>query len=154
MKKISNKKESNVTTVILIFAIVVLPFGLIFYLIFSGANQQPAQASHWHSPISYEICGEDYKFDEREAHGLLHGHEDNTIHVEGVIPGDESIKLKNFFKTIGVEFNESQIGPYKNGDLCPDGTPGKVKLLINGEENLEYGEWVIKDKANVKVIFY
>ncbi len=141
------------------FFIGLVAFALLFcFAVYKTITKAPPTASelpvHWHAPITYEICGEEVLFKEKEMHTLLHGHGDGKIHVEGIVPYEGASRLALFFEATGIAFSRTQIGDRKNGDLCPGSTtPGKVRFYVNGKENFEFGDYVVKDADVIKVEF-
>ena len=53
---------------------------------------------------------------------------------------------------IGQNFKNDELLDKKNGDLC-NGQPGKVKVLVNGKENSQLKNYVIKDGDKYEVQF-
>jgi hypothetical protein len=111
---------------------------------------------HWHALVEITICGEKRDLPRSDGtetvHGkhfrgipLLHTHDDNTIHIEGVVRKKEEIALGRFFDVIGVPFSSTEIMDKKEGDVCPgSSTPGKVTMTINGVPNTEFMDYVPK----------
>jgi len=109
---------------------------------------------HWHATFELEICGERMdlpckKVGSGQVHGksfcgmvLMHHHDDNTMHIEGLIQNKEDIFLGNFFDEIGVPFAKDRILEYRNGDECPDGRPGVLKMYVNDQPRDDFREFV------------
>ena len=111
---------------------------------------------HWHADYEIWACGE--KVEHLEDAGLLsntvgspvlHHHEDNRIHVEGLVVNKEDIALAKFFKVIGGGLTDSAITlpleggavkTYRNGDLCPDGKPGTLRLYVKEHQTGQFFE--------------
>lgn len=120
---------------------------------------------HWHADVEIEMCGEPYflptieGFSNQVGTELVHTHEDMRIHVEGPVMKPEDASLGTFFRLQGVPFSATEIADKKNGDLCPDNQPGKVTLLVNGKENVEFEKYIIAPYPDVppgdhiKIIF-
>lgn len=118
---------------------------------------------HWHADFEVWVCGEELHLEEptgldnRVGSNLLHQHNDNRIHVEGIPNEIKDIKVRNFFRTIGGDFTNETISVQTennglvtktNGDLC-NGEPGTLQFYVNGEPNNEFGEYVIAPAASV-----
>jgi hypothetical protein len=117
---------------------------------------------HWHAHYQVWTCGE--RLDLQKAEGLsnrmgssvLHSHEDDSIHVEGVVYDFMDITLGKYFQVIGGELEHDRISyptvngivNYKNGDLC-DNLPGKLKVYVNGEKIENPELYVIAPEENV-----
>ncbi len=124
---------------------------------------------HWHALLDIEICGEKRDIRGGESTGnmadsamygphLTHHHNDNTIHIEGQIIKKEDIALGKFFDGIDVPFDKDKIMDKKNGDLCPDGRPGVLKMYVNDQPRTDFRDFVpfaVQDarKQIVKLVF-
>ncbi len=131
---------------------------LIIYAILSRSSYKPYSSGpvHWHTKLAYNLCGDRTFLPEAvEGHGwLVHGHMDNEIHIEGTIGSEDDIRLKRYFENFQIPFGPDRIGPYKNGDVCPStGVPGKLKVLINGKEEADFFNHVMKDGDKAEIIF-
>ncbi len=110
---------------------------------------------HWHADVDIEICGEPYflpsieGFRNQVGTELVHTHEDMRIHVEGPVMEPEEASLGNFFDLQGIPFSATEITDKKNGDLCPDGKPGKVRMFVNGKESFEFDKHIIAPYPDV-----
>ncbi len=108
---------------------------------------------HWHAYVDMSICGEHKDLPKSEGgdtvHGkqfkgihLLHTHDDNIIHIEGLIQKKEDIALGRFFDVIEMPFDKDKIMDKKNGDLCPDGRPGILKMYVNDQPRTDFRDYV------------
>ncbi|HLF55047.1 MAG TPA: hypothetical protein VI612_04980 [Candidatus Nanoarchaeia archaeon] len=108
---------------------------------------------HWHALVDITICGEHRDLPlatgDEIAHGkafkgthLMHTHDDNIIHIEGQVKKKEDIAIGNFFDSIEVPLDKDRIFEYKNGDLCPDGKPGKLKMYVNDQPREDFRDYV------------
>ena len=119
---------------------------------------------HWHAEIEIYLCGERFELPDPVGSDIVHGepyigtpslheHNDNLIHVEGTIREASDITIGKFMEAIGLTFTSDQLIDYKNGDLCPGGEPGKVQLLVNGQENEEFENKVVTDDDGYVLLF-
>ncbi|MEK6954754.1 MAG: hypothetical protein AABX01_07110 [Candidatus Micrarchaeota archaeon] len=110
--------------------------------------------AHWHADFEIWACGE--KITNLPTSKLpanfvgtptFHYHDDFRIHVEGIVVERKDVTLGGFFKVIGGSLGgESMSVPlengshlaYRNGDLCPNGKPGKLRLYLR--------DWALPDK--------
>ena len=104
---------------------------------------------HWHATLKVFVCEEEKVMPAPvgEHHlglPLLHTHADRLIHIEGTIWRPEEITLGRYMEVIGQNFKDDALLDKKNGDLCND-QPGRVKLFVNGKENTELTQYVVKD---------
>ncbi len=145
------QRKSHLTTAGVIGGFGLLIAGFIYWI---GARPPELAASvHWHLPVSYELCGDTTQLPEAENHGSTHGHNDNIIHLEGT-PTKATRLLGNFFGAAEIPFGKTQIGDYKNGDTCPDSeTAGTVRLLVNDVENRAFGDYILQEGDQIKIVF-
>lgn len=109
---------------------------------------------HWHAPISYKACGETLNLTDSGNHSIIHGHDDDLVHVEGLVLSESDITLANFFKNADLNITSSNLEDYKNGDTCENtGTPGKVSFEVDGVNYTDPSQIIIKDKQNISVKF-
>ncbi len=155
-----------------------MAFTIIFLIAFAGAigwlfthkkENYTDRPVHWHALLDVEICGEKRDIRGGKTSGnmadsamygppLLHHHNDNTIHIEGQIIKKEDIALGNFFDGIDIPFDKDKIMDKKNGDLCPDGRPGVLKMYVNDQPRTDFRDYIplaVEDarKQVVKLVF-
>jgi len=158
--KIERKKIVNKAIKYGVIALAVL---LIVYGVYKLAASSPSDGPytktqvHWHSELAVYACGKIMPMPRPVGAGhlgtpLLHTHEDGRIHIEGKIWKKEDIFLGRYMKNIGIDFSSEQISNYKNGDLC-DGKPGKVNMFINGDENFDFENWILRDGDKIVMRF-
>ncbi|MBI2641730.1 hypothetical protein HYW87_04015 [Candidatus Roizmanbacteria bacterium] len=106
---------------------------------------------HWHPTITVIIKGEEQEIAKDigigAVHEAIHTHDSTgTIHMEmqGLITKDDT-ELGRFFKIWGKEFNSQCIF-----DNC-NGQGGKVKMFVNGKENKEFENYLMKDKDKIEI---
>jgi len=123
---------------------------------------------HWHGLVDISICGQHKDLPRSkggsQVHGksyvgvpLMHTHDDNTLHIEGLIQKKEDIVLGLFFDVIEVPFDKDRIMDVKNGDLC-DGKPGVLKMYVNDQPRTDFRDYVpvaVEDarKQVIKLVF-
>lgn len=106
---------------------------------------------HWHPQLSIYIKGKQQEipkdFGIGAVHLPIHTHDSSgTLHLEmgGTVTRDK-IKLGHFFQLWSKEFNSTQIFDKKNGE------EGRVKMFVNGKENTEFENYLMKDKDNIEI---
>ena len=122
----------------------------------------PVGAVHWHPRLTIKIDGERVtiptnigisigKIIDTHLSGMrmspTHTHEtDGTIHLENNNPSKkpESLTLGYFFYVWDKQFNSSCIFEY-----CTD--KEELKMYVNGEENLEFENYIMKDKDEILI---
>lgn len=110
---------------------------------------------HWHSTLEIFINGKKQEIPENigilpSKHEEIHTHEDATegiIHMEmqGVVTKNET-KLGRFFQIWGKSFSSTRIFDNMNGE-------GEIKMLVNGKENRDFENYLMKDKDKIKIIY-
>jgi len=108
---------------------------------------------HWHPELSIKILGENQEIP--EGIGLapvelpIHTHDEHgIIHLEfsGIVREDD-IRLGEFFKVWGKTFNKDCIF-----DKC-SGPDGQLSMLVNGKENSEFENYLMRDGDKIEIIF-
>ena len=111
---------------------------------------------HWHADFEIWTCGEKVVLPDptgianRVGTEEVHHHGDYRIHLEGIMKGREDATLGRFFDAIDVSFSNGKILNMDNGDYCPAGKKGSVKMFVNG--NLyggNYRDYVIAPYSQV-----
>lgn len=99
---------------------------------------------HWHADFIISHCEESIDLlnptglSNRIGTPVLHEHNDNRIHVEGVVIKPYHINLRSFFEVIGGSIKHDKIvfptdtglKTITNGDACPDGRKGIWQIFI------------------------
>ncbi len=103
---------------------------------------------HWHPQVSISIKGKQQQIPANlgigGVHQPVHTHDTSgQLHVEigGVVTRD-NIKLNNFFKIWGKKLSS---------ECVVDECGGKTIMLVNGKENKEFGNYLMKDKDNIEI---
>lgn len=100
---------------------------------------------HWHADFEIWVCDKEINLPEpkglsnKQGVDLMHAHNDNRIHVEGVILDNKQASLGAFFYAIGgsltsdgikVPTDEGLIAVH-DGDKCNE-KPAKLYVFVNG----------------------
>jgi len=108
---------------------------------------------HWHAHLSIKILGQEQEIPAGIGLGVvenpIHTHEpDGVIHMEfsGRVTEDD-IRLGKFFKIWGKTFNKDCIF-----DKC-SGPEGQLKMFVNGQENFDFENYVMRDGDRIEIIF-
>lgn len=157
----SRRRRRSIKKIAFIVVAVLILMGGIFGLILFQSTRPATPESeivsrggiHWHTELSVKILGTYQNIPPDIGIGIthlpIHTHEaDGVIHLEfsGLVKED-GIRLGRFFKNWGKEFNKDCIL-----DEC-NGSEGQLKMLVNGEENFEFENYVMRDKDKVEIIF-
>ncbi len=119
---------------------------------------------HIHADIHIDLCGERVLLP--LEHGPLEGphthKERNYIHFHERLPYDPTtgqildtlpLELGTFMNEMDIMFNDRCISKYCNGNPCPDGKPGTVRMFVNGQPNTEFDQYIWKDKDEIQITF-
>lgn len=99
---------------------------------------------HWHADFEIWACEKQQEL--RDPQGLdnkigtpvFHEHNDNRMHVEGVVYKLTDLRLEKFFEVIGgklteeelvIPVNDNELKSWKNGNLC-DGKKAKLQVFV------------------------
>lgn len=137
---------------------------LIYWLVSIAGQETYTQGQvHWHAGLAISACGEPIPLPRPQGgsvHGqqfvgtpFMHLHAEPAIHIEGVVRKKEDITLGRFMESIDMPFTAETLLGHTNGDLCPDGKPGTVTLLVNGARNPELDQKVIVDGEKYELRF-
>jgi len=99
---------------------------------------------HWHADYQIWDCGQQIEltdpegFSNRVGSATFHEHNDNRIHVEGVVTDPQEASLGKFFDFVGGKLSEDGFelptnegtAVRHNGDGCPDGRDGKLQAFV------------------------
>ncbi len=104
---------------------------------------------HWHPNISIYIKGQKQEIPNNTGtHSIMHTHDTTGalhIHPANKLVTKDDIKLGSFFALWGKEFNSNCIF-----DFC-NGSEGTVKMLVNGAENKDFENYVMRDKDKIEI---
>lgn len=119
----------------------------------------PRVGDHWHAAYEVVLCG---KPEPQLAYspGNIHTHGDGAIHVHPEVDeeGGSNANLGRFFANSGITFSNGTLRypdgrTYRDGDTCPDGKPGRLRLLVNGTVNAAMERYVPRDGDRIRVEF-
>ena len=156
----SQKKSGKGLKYLLGFVLVVLILGGSWYIANPPATPEGDVISkdgiHWHPNLSITIKGEEQLIPGNIGiggvdHEGIHTHRPSdvdTLHIEkpGLVKKDD-IRLKEFFKIWGNNLTKECIFEFCNGEA------GQLKMLVNGEENTEFDDYLMQDKDEIEIIF-
>jgi hypothetical protein len=135
----------------LLYTVIAAPIILAtVYLAGSTVYQNMVSATggpvHWHADYEVWACGQEYTLADptgisnKVGTPTVHEHNDNRIHIEGVLLTMDEASLHNFFVQVGGDFDNGSLTiptndgvfTWNDGDLC-NGKPGKWYVFVNGE---------------------
>ena len=152
--ELKQRRKNYVWIIITVIVLIAFAIGVGWLMTHKKETYTPGPV-HWHVLLDIEICGEKHDIRGGKASGnmagsdqmmygphLLHHHNDNTIHIEGQIIKKEDIALGKFFDGIDIPFDKDKVMDKKNGDLCPDGKPGVLKMYVNGQPRNDFRDYI------------
>lgn len=146
-RRLSAQKRSSVKKGIWIIVAVAIVGGLGWWVASQPKTPEgdivSRQGIHWHPTLTIYVNGEKQEVSPNIGifggrMGPMHTHEPNgTIHLEfsGAVKKD-NLKLKNFFAAWGKDLNS--FGQ-------------NVSMTVNGAENLEFGEYIMRDNDKIEL---
>lgn len=108
---------------------------------------------HYHPHLTITIKGENIPIPAEigigAVHNPIHTHEaDGIIHLEfNAVVKKEDTKLGKFFEIWGKDFSKDSIMGNKTGE------GGTVKMKVNGTENTEFENYLMKDADKIEIIY-
>ena len=117
---------------------------------------------HWHADFEIWDCGQNLEltdpqgFSNRVGSATFHEHNDNRIHVEGVVTEKSEASLGRFFQFVGgnlysdgfkIPTNQGLI-VRENGDLCPDGREGTLQAFVYKTEGGVFRQEKLSDPVS------
>ncbi|HZX12002.1 MAG TPA: hypothetical protein VFE88_00900 [Candidatus Nanoarchaeia archaeon] len=115
----------------------------------TGAADLPAGPIHWHPHLIIKINGQEQVIPANiglgQVHAPTHTHApDGIIHLENNKPTTKTLKLGYFFDVWGKTFSNECIL-----DHCTD--KGTLKMFVNGNENLDFENYLLRDKDEILI---
>jgi hypothetical protein len=128
------------------------------------AEQKCYFTMHWHVHADIKVCDETKIFPyETGDLETLHTHvETNKIHWHGLLPVDpvtravtdySQMKMSILFSELKVPISNNGIYDFKNGDSCPNGRIGNLKVSVNGQEQKDFLNYILKDGDHISIEF-
>lgn len=151
--------EKKVIGSIALFTILILAGGI--FLLTKNENVNVSedqivarQGLHWHPKVTVFIKGERQEIPANlglgAVHGKIHTHDTDSkqgiVHMEmkGVVTNDDT-RLARFFQVWGKEFNANRLfGNINSSD-------GTVRTFVNGKENTEFENYLMKDGDRIEI---
>jgi len=128
------------------------------------ANGRCVKTFHIHMETKFDICGKNINLP--LEHGSLeksHTHKErNYMHFHERLPYDQAsgqlldttpLQLNSLMNEFDIRFNDRCVAEYCNGDSCPDGKPGTIRMFVNEQPNTEFDKYVWKDGDEILITF-
>jgi len=171
-----NKKMNESAKKVVYFLIAAVVSVVTLYLILTTLHLNIISVTkgpvHWHADFEILVCGKEIKLAEpkglsnKQGLDLMHAHDDNRIHVEGVLLDKKEASLGAFFRAVGGFISddglkipaESGLISVHNGDKCSE-KPANLYVFVNGNLISNPQDYVISPYEKVppgdiiKIIF-
>lgn len=148
------KKHKKAIFLTMVIPIILTTLFLVISTIYINLNSQSEGPVHWHADYEIWACGEKLNlidpegFSNKVGTNLFHEHNDDRMHIEGVVEDLEEINLQHFIEIIGGEISASAISlitnegfvTYENGQQCNGVLQAFVYKTEHGEVTQEKEE--------------
>lgn len=111
---------------------------------------------HWHPKVTVTIKGQNQEIPANlgmgAVHGKIHTHDqdnkEGVVHMEmqGIVTKDDT-RLGRFFQVWGKELTSTKLFDKTNG------SEGTIKMTVNGEENTEFENYLMKDGDKIEITY-
>lgn len=144
-----HKKMNEVTKKVIYSLVAIVAVLVTLYLIATTLHLNITSLTkgpvHWHADFEIWVCGKEVHLKEpqglsnKQGVDLMHAHNDNRIHVEGVILDNRQASIGAFFYAIGGSITDdglkvptdNGLASVHDGDKC-NGQPAKLYVFVNG----------------------
>ncbi len=133
----------------------------------------PNSFVHWHADADVIVCGENKQLPLAAPGSLLGTHRMHThdkISNAGSLPNSDGNgvmhnegnlheapfenTLGKFFQNLGIPLSENGVFNVKDGDKCPDGNVGELKVFVNDKEQQDdFFYYIPRDGDRIRVVF-
>ncbi|MDP3764980.1 MAG: hypothetical protein Q8R04_00555 [Nanoarchaeota archaeon] len=145
-----HKKMNDMTKKIVYFFVVIISALVTIYLVITTLHLNIISLTkgpvHWHADFEIWVCDREINLAEpksflsnKQGVDLMHAHNDNRIHVEGVILDKKQASLGAFFHAVEGSLSsdglkvpaDSGLVSVHEGDKCNE-KPAKLYVFVNG----------------------
>ena len=144
-----HKKMNDVTKKIVYFLVIIVTSFVTIYIILTTLHlniiSETKGPVHWHADFEIWVCGKELKIaapkgmSNKQGTDLIHAHNDNRIHVEGVLLDKKEASLGAFFHDVGGSLSsdgmkiptDDGLQSFHEGDKCNE-KPAKLYVFVNG----------------------
>lgn len=164
------KKQKTILFILIVLTALLVTFYLIYSTLYLNAVSQTRGPVHWHADYEIYLCGEKVELINPEGlsnkigSSIFHEHNDNRIHIEGVVVNPQEVSLKEFFEVTGGQLSATtltistpqSVRSVNNGELCNNQLAILQAFLyktVNGkvqqEKLLDFPNYVISPQSYV-----
>lgn len=154
----ANKTEKKIAFIFIAAPVVVSTFYLAAHTVYLNVVSESHGPVHWHADYETWVCGtkldlvDPTGFDNKVGSPTFHEHNDDRIHVEGVLVKISEANLESYFDNVGGGLSESKLAyptnsgvvSVKNGDTC-NGKPAVLQAFVYKTKGSRYHQEKIRD---------
>ncbi len=137
--------------------VVIASIFVVYSTVYTNAISETKGPVHWHADYEIYNCGESIHLISpkgmlnRVGTSVIHDHNDNRIHIEGVVVDKNDANLNSFIHMVGGNMSDTKLGiptdkgyiEIKNGDLCNENLGKWQGFLIKvTNPDAPKGEWI------------
>jgi len=163
---LSHKKMDELSKKMIYFLVIIVISVVTIYLVITTIHlniiSETKGPVHWHADFEIWVCDKEVKLAEpkglsnKQGVDLTHAHNDNRIHVEGVLLDKKQASLGAFFYAVGgslsndgiVILTDKGLESFHEGDKCND-KPAKLYVFVNGNLIQNPSQYVISPYEKV-----
>jgi len=153
-----NRTEKKVVFILIAFPVAAATLYLAADTVYLNISSESGGPVHWHADYEIWVCDKKLDlidptgFENRIGSPVFHEHNDDRIHVEGVLVRVRDANLESYFEIIGGKLSDSGLSyptdsgtvSANNGDLCND-KPGKLQAFVYKTSGNRYHQQKIAD---------
>ncbi len=138
-----NRTEKRIAYIMIAVPVALSTFYLAAHTVYLNIVSESQGPVHWHADYEVWVCGEKLDladpmgFENRVGSPVFHEHNDDRMHVEGVLVKVSDARLEKYFEAVGGELTADGMSyptnagviSVKNNDLC-NGVPGKIQVFV------------------------
>lgn len=129
--------------------------------IYLNQTSQTGGPVHWHADFEIYNCGQKVEIKDPEGFSnkvgteVVHEHNDNRIHIEGVILDQHDASLGHFFEQIGGQLHQDHMSipteeglvELENGQMC-NGVAASLQAFVYHTEDHIFSQQKLTDPEN------
>lgn len=143
------KKQKTILFILIILPAVLVTSYLVYSTLYLNSISHTEGPIHWHADYEIWNCNEQLElinpqgFSNKIGNNVFHEHNDNRIHVEGVVVNPQDVSLKEFFEVTAGELSLEHLTMNTNKGVI---TIQNTQLCNNQPSILQVFVW--KTKGN------
>lgn len=133
--------------------------------VYKNQRSETGGPVHWHADYQIWNCGREIElknpegFSNKVGTELVHEHNDNRMHIEGVILNLDDSTPSHFFESLGGSMSnthlrvptEEGVVTMENGQNCPDGKTGILQVFVYKTEGGTVSQTKLEEPQNYRI---